>query len=106
MKRGPNGDLVSVMNFAKCSEFGDPVVCLPRGQMALSPHPTKEKLREVFRDFTDNDFIVAVGDPTLIFLAGMVICDLNRGRCNMLKYDREVRSYLKVEFNIHQRLGG
>jgi hypothetical protein len=30
---------------------------------------------------------------------------LNRGRCNMLKYDREVRSYLKVEFNIHQRLG-
>jgi hypothetical protein len=99
------GQMVSVMNFGRVSEFGDPVVCFTHHQVSLIPHPTKERLKDLLRDFTDEDYIVAVGDPTLIFLAGMVVSDLNRGCCKMLKYDKEARSYTKIQFDIFQRLG-
>jgi len=106
MRRDPvTKQLTSAMNFDKAAEYGDPVICLPPGPMALSPYPTKERLKECFKDFRDEDYIIAVGDPSLIFLAAMVICDINRGRCKMLKYDRDNHKYILVEFDIHRRLG-
>ena len=99
------GKMKSLMNFSAALEWGEPVVCLPPGPVALSPYPTKEALKECLKDFTDDDYIICVGDPSLIFMAGMVACDLNRGRAKILKRDKEARKYILVEINIHQRLG-
>jgi hypothetical protein len=97
--------LKPMMNFSAAQAWGEPVVCLPPGPMALAPYPAKEMLKEALKDFSDRDYIICVGDPSLIFMAGMIACDLNRGRAKLLKRDRDSKSYILVEVNIHQRLG-
>lgn len=97
--------MVSIMNFSKALEYGEPIVCLPSGPVALSPTPTMFKLRDCLRDFCDDDYLIAVGDPTVIAIASMIAADNNRGRVKLLKYDRDQRGYIKVEINIHHKLG-
>jgi hypothetical protein len=93
------------MNFKAVAEWGTPVICMPPGWIGSAVYPAKEQLKECFKDFRDGDFVVGVGDTTLIFLAGMVISDLNRGRCKFLKYDRKDSRYILAELDIHRRLG-
>ena len=100
-----SGELESVMDFEAVEEWGTPVICMPAGDIARAPYPAKEQLKECFRNFRDGDFVVGVGDTALIFLAGMVIADMNRGVCKFLRYDKNKRRYLQIEFDIHRRLG-
>jgi hypothetical protein len=97
------GEMVPVMDFRKVISFGDPVVCLKPGRVSLSTAYTVDTLREVLSKFTDEDYIVSVGDPTAIFIAAMVIGDLNVGKCKMLKWDKDARQYVCVEVDIHHR---
>lgn len=104
MKRDPgSGVMVPVMDFRKVLEYGDPVVCLPTGRVSLSPGPMIDNLREKLKDFTDDDYIVSVGDPTAIFAAAMVASDINNGRVKALKWDKDSRQYIVVQIDIYYR---
>ena len=98
------GRMVSAMNFAKASEYGDTVVCVPPGQVALSPQPLITRLKDCLRDYRDGDYVIAVGDPTVMFVAAMVLCELNRGQCQMLKWDKITRNYIAVQINLHRKV--
>lgn len=104
MKRDHStGAMAPLMDFRKVLEYGDPVVCLPPGRVSLSPGPMIDTLREKLRNFTDNDYIVSAGDPTAIFAAAMVLCDINCGRVKALKWDKEARRYIEVQIDIYHR---
>jgi hypothetical protein len=106
MKRDPVTQcMVSVMNFNHARRFGEPVVLCPTGPAALSTAPTTWSLKDKLRDFCDDDYLIAVGDPTLQAMAACVACDVNRGRINFLKWDRECGAYIVVKFDLHPRLG-
>ena len=98
-----SGQMVPVMDFRKVLEYGEPVVCLPGGRVSLSPGPTIDALRNKLKDYTDGDYLVSVGDPSAIFIAAMVIGDINRGKCNLLKWDKQSKQYIKVEVDVHYR---
>jgi len=104
-KNKTSGELERFMDFEPLKEWGDATICMPSGDIARAPYPAKEQLRECFKDFKDGDYIVGVGDTALIFLAGMVISEMNRGVCKFLRYDRNRNKYYKIEFDIHRRLG-
>lgn len=104
-RRGPDGELISLMNFAQASRFGETEVCLPPGQVALSPQPTIQKLRDCLRNFSDKDYLIAVGDPSVIAMAAAVCAMNNRGRFNLLKYDKGSGSYIKVQVDLYHRPG-
>jgi hypothetical protein len=95
--------MVPVMDFRKVLDYGDPVVCLPTGRISLSPAPMIDALRDKLKNFSDNDYIVSVGDPTAIFAAAMVASEINCGRVNALKWDKEARQYIVVQLDIHHR---
>lgn len=95
--------MVPVMDFRKVLEYGEPVICLSNGPVSLAPGPTIDTLREKLKDFTDNDFIVSVGDPSAIFIAAMILGDINRGKCNLLKWDKQSKRYIKVAIDIFYR---
>jgi hypothetical protein len=99
IKRAGEG-MVNMMDFRPVLEYGEPVVCLPCGPIALSPAPTIAKLNEVLKDFSDDDYLVAAGDPSAIAMAGAIACSNNRGRFKILKWDKSQRRYIKVEVNI------
>jgi len=100
LKRGANG-MEPLMDFRKVLEYGEPVICLPPGKVSLSPGPTIDMLREKLRNYGDNDYIVSVGDPSAIFIAAMLVGELNRGCCKLLKWDRESKRYIEVRVDLH-----
>lgn len=104
MKRDhESGQMVPVMDFRNVLEYGDPVVCLGSGRVSLTPGPTIDTLRDKLRDFSDDDYIVSVGDPSAIFIAAMIAGDVNNGKCKLLKWDKEARRYIKVQIDVHYR---
>jgi hypothetical protein len=105
MKRDfATGQMTPVMDFRKVLEYGDPVVCLPPGRVSLAPGPTVDALKQALRDFTDDDYIVSVGDPSAIFIAAMVVGQNNRNKCKLLKWDKDARRYIQVTVDLNYRI--
>jgi rubredoxin len=80
--------------------YGELVVLIKRNQIGIAAQPIIAQLRHDLRDFNDGDFILAVGDPVAIGLAISVAADLNRGRVNILKWDRQTSAYISLSANI------
>lgn len=99
------GELESRMRFEVASKFGETVVLLPPGRMMLSPQPAIERMKDKLRDFSDDDYLIAVGDPTAIAIAAVIAADNNRGKLKMLKWDKEKEVYISVEIDIYHRTG-
>lgn len=102
LRRDPSsGQMVPMFDMRSVVEYGDPVICLKSGRVALSPAPTMQALRDTLREFGDDDYLVAVGDPSAIAMAAAIVADVNRGQFRLLKWDRFARRYLEVRVNIH-----
>lgn len=69
----------------------------------MATRPVIRELRKKLRSFTDNDYLLLVGDPNIIGLACAIAADLNVGRYKTLKWDREQRRYYAAECDIHDR---
>lgn len=104
VRRDPeSGELVPMMNFNRVLDYGKPVVCLPRGNIAFSPAPTMDKLREKLKDFSDSDYLVCAGDPSCLAMAAMIAAERNRGKVALLKWDKRASSYIEVRVDIYNR---
>jgi hypothetical protein len=104
-RNADTGIMEPVMDFRPVMEYGDPVVCLKTGRVSLTPGPTIDALKDALRDFNDDDYIVSVGDPSAIFIAAMVIGQLNRNSCKLLKWDKTSRRYIcvNIDLNYHRK---
>lgn len=98
-----SGQMVPTMDFSGVLEYGEPVVCLPGGRVGLSPGPTLDRLRKILMDFSDDDYLVPVGDPTAMAMAAMIAAEMNRGRVKILKWEREERRYIMIQVDLHYR---
>lgn len=101
--RDTDGKFTSIMDFRRVLEYGDPVVCLPSGRVSLTPAPTIDRLRDILKDFTDDDYIVPTGDPSAMFIAAMIVGEMNCGRCKILKWDKTARRYIRVDVDLNFR---
>ena len=107
LKNDGAGQMVPMFDFRKVIEYGEIVICMPSGRISLTPGPTIDRMKDVLRNFTDEDFVVPVGDMSAVFAAAMVICDINRGRCKLLKWDKNSRGYVKIQIDLnHHRNKG
>lgn len=80
--------------------FGDLEVLLPHSQSMLAPVPTVRSLNTKLDDFTDEDFILPIGDPVLISTVAMVAASKNSGRVKFLKWDKRVRRYFQIQVDL------
>lgn len=94
---------VKLINMAPAREYGDLVILLPTQHTLLAPVPTVRALREKLKNFTDEDYILLVGDPVLMATVAMVASDLNKGRVNYLKWDRRLRRYYSITVDAYGR---
>jgi hypothetical protein len=69
-------------------------------QSLFAPVPTVRKLRERLEEFSDDDYILPVGDPVLMSTVSMVAAEMNNGRVAFLKWDRIQRRYLVIRVDI------
>ena len=88
-------------NIRSAEKFGDLKVVLPDNkQIVLSSGPLTFKLKHELKDFNDKDYLLLMGDPAIIAVAGAVVSDVNGGRFKVLKWDRDEKKYYDIEIDL------
>ena len=91
-------------NIRSAEKFGELEVCLPDNkQIVLSSGPLTFKLKHALKDFNDDDYLLLMGDPAIIALAGAVASDVNGGKFKVLKWDRDEKKYYDIEIDLRGR---
>tara|TARA_R100001129_G_C5180400_1_gene207615 strand:+ start:16 stop:414 length:399 start_codon:yes stop_codon:yes gene_type:complete len=92
------------INILSASDYGYLVICLPnRDQAILSTAPYVQKMRKNLQDIRQQDYLLAVGDPTIIALSAIIASEQTNGQFNMLKWDKREYRYYPLEFDIFQK---
>jgi len=85
-------------NILSATDFGELKMILPaRENMMFSPAPTVSKIKAALKDYSDDDYILCIGDPAAIGIAIHYALMANRQRVNILKWDRREYRYYPVE---------
>lgn len=90
---------VPTMNLDQCCKFGDLVVILPPNANRIQTAPLTALLIDGMKHFTKEDYVIGVGDPTLIG-ACAALAYQKTGMLRMLKWDRLSQCYLAVEMKL------
>jgi len=91
-------------NIRSAEKFGDLKVVLPDNrQIVLSSGPLTFKLKHELKDFNDDDYLLLMGDPAIIAVAGAVVSDVNGGKFKVLKWDRDEKKYYDIEIDLKGR---
>ena len=91
-------DILGAMKFGKLK------LLLPdNAQIVLSAQPTVRKLNAALKGFSDDDYLLLMGDPVAMALAASIAARHNQGRVKFLKWDRFERMYFAVETDVSGR---
>ena len=91
-------------NILGAQKFGQIVTVLPeRSQIIMSPGPLIQKLKTLLKDYTTDDYLLLSGDPAIIGVVCSVVSDITNGKYNLLKWDRQEKTYYPIEIDIFQK---
>lgn len=68
---------------------------------ALVTAPTVNRMKQALKDFSDDDYILPVGDVTLSSMAVAVAAGVNRGKVKMLRWNQNEKRHDVVNFNLY-----
>jgi hypothetical protein len=102
-KRLPDGSLQNVYDFTPAMRYGELLVVLPPGPVMIAAQPMLAEIRRIMHGFSDNDYLVATGDPAAIAACTMVAARVNHGRVNLLRWDRRMRDYYLLSLDYDER---
>ena len=101
MKRDQKtGQWAQAFDLSPAKKFGDIKVLLPHGSLPIDINPMIDNLKESLKDFSDDDYLLAIGNPTAMVMAGMVASNNNSGKINMLYWDSKIKDYINVKIVI------
>ena len=72
-------------------------------QIMFSPQPAIRKLKRKLKDFNDDDYLLMMGDPAAMGIACCVAAEMNRGKFNILKWDKKAQRYYPVSVNLNEK---
>ena len=91
-------------NIIGAQKFGKLKVLLKENtQIVLSPGPIIFELRRLLKDYTSKDYLLLSGDPSVIGIAVAIVSDINNGKFNLLKWDRQEQMYYPLEINLYEK---
>ena len=86
------------------TDYGVIVVLFESGQQIMfSPQPAIRKLKRKLKDFNDDDYLLMMGDPAAMGIACCVAAEMNRGKFNILKWDKKAQRYYPVSVNLNEK---
>jgi hypothetical protein len=68
--------------------------------MTLIPALLLQELREGMKEYCDNDYVMMIGNPTVMVLSALIAAERNEGRVNILYWRREQRRYTVVNIDL------
>ena len=91
-------------NVLPAQQFGELVFMLPSHiQVGFSPGPTVAKMKRFLREFTDDDFLLLIGDPAAMSIAAAIAAMYNNGRFKVLKWDKMEMKYYPIAVDVSQK---
>lgn len=84
-------------------KFGEVIELLSPTAAPFNPPPILEELREKLQDFSDNDFILCIGNPLLLAWTYSIAADANNGRVRALQWSGKDHRYINVD--VHDLFG-
>lgn len=94
------GEMRPFMDLSDAARFGDLEILLPGGASMFQAQPMVQAMKRRMQQFSEEDYVLCVGDPTAIGIAVAMAAKYNRGRVKILKWDRKLRSYISQEVEI------
>lgn len=91
---------IPTMNLSPAERYGELVVLLPPNANRLHTAPLVAALRERMAEFGEDDWLVAVGDPSLIAAAACIASKQAGGVLRLLKWDRLASDYIATVMNV------
>lgn len=98
--RSVAGERVRAIDLTPAADWGEPIILLQNTQVMFDTTDTMNRLRDRLKDFSDDDYLVPIGDPVLMCAAASVAAFRNNGRVKMLKWDRKLSKYYPVQMEV------
>tara|TARA_R110002126_G_scaffold90532_3_gene215723 strand:- start:1988 stop:2350 length:363 start_codon:yes stop_codon:yes gene_type:complete len=99
MRKNIAGDFVQQFDLTPALKYGKLEVLIPAGRALFAPVLTIRTLKEKLADFSDDDYLLTVGDPSVIAAAAMIAGEKNKGRVKILKWDRIEHDYISIQLD-------
>lgn len=94
------GEFVPVINIIPAAKFGNLVELFTPTQHALLTAQVASKLKTAMRNFSDEDYILPIGNPVLIGVAVAAAARANMGKVKILHWERELREYIVLSYEL------
>ena len=93
-------------NIASALDYGPIETILPpNAQITFSPVPTVNRIRRALSKFSDNDYLLFIGDPVSIAVISAMAAARNHGRFKCLKWDKFERTYIPIQIDLYPKKG-
>lgn len=90
------GELESKFDMTPAEEYGQLIELLRSGSSPFNLGPAVKRLHKVLHDFTDDDYLLLVGNPVLIGMAVAVAAHYNGGSVACLQWSGAKSKYIPV----------
>jgi hypothetical protein len=92
------------INIMSASKYGKFKFLLPEfSQIIFSPGPLIFKLRNLLKNYKQEDYLLLTGDPAIIGVACSIVSELTNGKYNLLKWDKQERQYYPITINLNEK---
>lgn len=98
MRRHPEtGRTTPAHDFGPAGVYGELVFVIDaESRPSIVGRTLVNQIKEVLRDYTEDDYILPVGDPSLMTIAGAVVSKISK-KFKILQWDRRSRAYIEME---------
>jgi hypothetical protein len=83
----------------------DGSIALSNAQIAFSVYPTVRRIQRKLDKFTDEDYLLFIGDPTAIGIISAIAASKNNGRFKCLKWDKLEKRYIPIQVDLFPKKG-
>lgn len=90
-------------NLLPAQAFGELVFLLPPTlQITFSPGPIVTRMERELINFNDQDYLLLIGDPAAMAVAGALAAKHNNGRFKLLKWDKREMKYYPIQVGVNK----
>lgn len=94
------GALVSKFDFSLGEDFGELVFLLSSSAAPFDPDSILLELSEKLKDYSDEDFLLLVGNPCFIGWATAIAAQNNNGNVKLLQWSGRNKQYIPIDAKI------
>lgn len=91
---------VPAVEMRPAEKFGELVIMLPPNSARAGIAPCVDAMKELMKSFSAEDYLIGVGDPSLIGAASCIAVRHTGGLLRMLKWDRMAKDYFLAEVRV------